>query len=134
MAAATTLKSEQDHSRHFYMWIVLAKKAIAQYVLSPRANSRDLQTLVWLIFLSYIYEDCTMVWVLSGIAWRMACALGYNCLDSPANDSCAGPAENFGNIFKEQVRKTMWSLFIFDSGLLCLTRGANMLNDPHFPL
>jgi len=105
------------------------------YELTQRAPEpilRSLQAALCLVYYSCVLADFAAGWLFLGKAWRQACALGLNRLDSDRRDTLA--LRSFPRLLveREELRRTLWRLFMLDQGTTWTTGWAPAMDDRHF--
>ncbi|PNY29698.1 Uncharacterized protein TCAP_00384 [Tolypocladium capitatum] len=100
-------------------WLTEAKAQLSQSMHSPRHALQTLQAAILVMYQAIIETDFSTSWLMLGEAWRKAVAIGYSQSDGPARLTmpALGSSPGDGWIEREESRRVVWMLFIFDRGL-----------------
>ncbi|KAF2187702.1 hypothetical protein K469DRAFT_685583 [Zopfia rhizophila CBS 207.26] len=112
------------------------EQAKFQYELTqrdPHPALRAIQTAICLVFHAYTTGDFSAAWLFLGKAWRQACALGLNRIDTDQEGTFSlHRDEPRTDAEKEEHRRVLWLLFIIDRGHSWLTGWPHAINDRQF--
>lgn len=100
-------------------WLTEAKAQLSQSMHSPRHALQTLQAAILVMYQAIIETDFSTSWLVLGEAWRKAVAIGCSQSDGPARliMPALGSSRGDGWIEREESRRVVWMLFIFDRGL-----------------
>jgi hypothetical protein len=93
---------------------------------------RILQAAVCLLCYSTIVCDFSTVWILQAKAWRQACAHGYNAIDTNLDVTATFVTLPESEVEKEERRRVMWLLFVFDRSGSFPLGWAHVIDRKHF--
>ena len=102
-------------------WFGEAKAQVSQSMHSRCHALQTLQAAILVMYRAIIETDFSTSWLVLGEAWRKAVAIGCNQCDGPARliMPALGSSPGDGWIVREESRRVVWMLFIFDRGLCC---------------
>ncbi|KAF2281285.1 uncharacterized protein EI97DRAFT_367574 [Westerdykella ornata] len=117
-------------------WYELAK---IEYDVSPRypqSALRTLQTAILICFHGQTIGDFSASWLCIGKAWRQACALGLNRMDAGhgVDNGIAEcyPLTALQKYEREEVRRTLWMLYVLDRNHSWPTGWPTAIDDRQF--
>lgn len=97
-------------------WYTNAKLAFDLTTHDSEPALRILQAAACLIYYANIVRDVSPLWIFLGKAWRLACSHGYNRIDTKRENAPAFASPASSEVEREERRRTMWTLFMFDRG------------------
>ncbi|KAF7562794.1 hypothetical protein G7046_g1314 [Stylonectria norvegica] len=101
-------------------WLAEATASFSNTVNTEDHPLQTLQVASFIIFQAMIYGQFPTAWMVLGEAWRKAAAMGCNTQDCGAERILMpglGPLPSKDWIEKEESRRAVWMLFVFDRGL-----------------
>ncbi|VUC30053.1 unnamed protein product [Clonostachys rosea] len=103
-------------------WYDVARESVSKSLHSPGDLLATLQTAVLVIYQATIFIEYSTSWLLVGDAWRIAVVTGCARLDENRRSTPTKLESEVLNswIKKEECRRALWTLFIFDRGLCSL--------------
>ncbi|CAG9955891.1 unnamed protein product [Clonostachys rosea f. rosea IK726] len=131
-AISAKTHTDPDVRERRYQWYEVAKKLVSESIAGKSKVIESLQAAVLIVQLSSeMMEFCTP-WQLLGLAWRKAVLTGCARLDGQARvlPKDLGVLETDSWIEKEECRRTLWTLFIFDR-CLCTTDLPRAIDNRH---
>ena len=118
-AVAADAHPDQEIQRRQAEWFAEAKVQLAQSMHSRSHALQTLQAAILVMYQAMIETEYSTSWLVLGEAWRKAVAIGCNQCDGPARQiiPALGSSPGDGWIVREESRRVVWMLFIFDRGL-----------------
>ena len=116
LTASATVHPDCAVRQRRSVWNRHLSEAMQQPEHLAAPSLRSIQSALWMTFLCYNDADVQLAWMHLGYAWRMACSLGLNVIDAPA-DSASTDFNSQLPYGREEVRRTMWGLFTLDASL-----------------
>lgn len=103
-------------------WYDMARETLSKSLHSPDDVLATLQAAVMIIYQANIFTEYSTSWLLVGDAWRIAVVAGCARLDGNLRSTPLKLQSQVGNSWmkKEECRRALWMLFIFDRGLCSL--------------
>ncbi|CAH0056792.1 unnamed protein product [Clonostachys solani] len=103
-------------------WYDVAREELSKSLHSPENVLATLQAAVIVIYQAIIFTEYSTSWLLVGDAWRIAVVTGCARLDGNLRSTPLKLRLEVGNSWmqKEECRRALWMLFIFDRGLCSL--------------
>ncbi|KAK7742415.1 hypothetical protein SLS62_010723 [Diatrype stigma] len=131
---AMAARSHQDESirRQEKGWYTNAKLAFDLTTHDSEPALRILQAAACLVTYANIVYGVSPMWTLLGKAWRLACSHGYNRIDTKFWNTPAFTSPSSSEVEKEERRRAMWVLFMFDRGSSFAVGWPHAINEQHF--
>ncbi|CAG9987003.1 unnamed protein product [Clonostachys byssicola] len=103
-------------------WYDVARETLSKSLHSPDDVLATLQAAAIIIYQANIFTEYSTAWLLVGDAWRIAVVTGCARLDRNSRSTPLKLDLQVGNSWmqKEECRRALWMLFIFDRGLCSL--------------
>ncbi|KAK2597442.1 hypothetical protein QQS21_005990 [Conoideocrella luteorostrata] len=119
--AAVTASSHPDQAVQHRQktWFIDAKTHVTRQLHSRDHAIQSLQASALIIYQAIVTNDFSTTWMLLADAWRKAVATGCSQFDSGRRvNSIPAFGANFGGdwIEKEEVRRVIWMLYMYDRG------------------
>lgn len=116
LAIAARLSPKQSIRSQEFGWYTNAKYLYEMTEHNSEPSLRILQAAACVIFYSQAMCNYSTQWMFLARAWRQACSLGFNKIDAstPMVPALALAAPPKDGIEKEERRRTMWVLLVFD--------------------
>ncbi|CAH0037704.1 unnamed protein product, partial [Clonostachys rhizophaga] len=103
-------------------WYDVARETLSKSLHSPDDLLATLQAAVIIIYQANIFAEYSTSWLLTSDAWRIAVVTGCARLDGNLRSTPLKFKLGVGNSWmqKEECRRALWMLFVFDRGLCSL--------------
>lgn len=103
-------------------WYDVARETLSKSLHFPYDVLATLQAAVIIIYQANIFTEYSTSWLLVGDAWRIAVVTGCARLDGNLRSTPLKLESQVGKSWmqKEECRRALWMLFIFDRGLCSL--------------
>ncbi|KAF2118153.1 fungal-specific transcription factor domain-containing protein [Lophiotrema nucula] len=115
-------------------WYNQAKFLYELTTREPDHALRTLQAIVCLQLHGCAKGDYSAMWLSIGKVWRQACALGANRLDSDHQQMFQLMPEPATAVEREELRRTLWILFMLDRELSWPTGWPHAIDDRYFKI
>lgn len=113
-------------------WYTNAKLAFDLTTHDSEPALRILQAAACLVCYATIVRDVSCLWIFLGKSWRLACSHGYNRIDTKLEITPAYAPLPSSEVEREERRRTMWTLFMFDRGGSFAIGWPHAINEKYF--
>lgn len=113
-------------------WFERAKSLYKSVDFNPDEGVDVVLAACCLVLQAFAVGEYTTGWLILGTAWRQACSIGLNRIDSNPEGipGISTPARNLQE--KETRRRVMWTLFILDRGMSFPAGRPHAIDDRYF--
>ncbi|KAK6359051.1 hypothetical protein TWF696_000221 [Orbilia brochopaga] len=113
-------------------WLKASKRIIDKAIKNSTVTLQHVQAGVWITFHLFLRAEMSECWIFLGKTWRMACPLGLNRIDAKKRGCNIIPGNLDNARAIEEMRRTIWALFLLDRSLSFVCGWPFAIDDRQF--